>query len=94
MKKTAGKVLKGKEQRRRGKTNLMGPIAGLFLLLTGLLLLVIKAVSLEYIDEMGILREKFFLLPIAYLFILSGVVVLFVFGGKCLAHKFSNKSKQ
>ena len=35
-----------------------------------------KMLSNEYIDANGILHEKFFLIPLAYMFLLIGVIML------------------
>ena len=44
--------------------------------------LVIKSLSVEYIDAQGMLHENFFLLPIGFLFIFSSLMTfigLFIF---------------
>ena len=51
-------------------------IIGLSLLLCGLICFIIKCLSNEYIDSNGILHEYFFLLPIGYLCVLVGILVL------------------
>lgn len=46
------------------------------LLLIGVILLVIKCLSVEYIDAGGALHENFFLLPLGFLYIFCGLVSL------------------
>ena len=58
------------------KTNKCYLLTGIYLILLGLYSLFIKSVSVEYIDSNGILQEKFFLLPLAFLFILIGIIVV------------------
>lgn len=53
-------------------------IVGAVLLAIGAALLIIKGMSVEYIDEDGMLHENFFLIPIAMLFILSSVVTFVI----------------
>lgn len=45
--------------------------SGIFIAM-GILLFVIKGLSIEYVDANGILHENFFLIPLGYLCILSG----------------------
>lgn len=49
---------------------------GVFLIIMGLYSLFIKMNSVEYIDDNGTLHENFFLIPLAYLFLFSGIVVI------------------
>lgn len=51
-------------------------IIGLFLVLCGLICFIIKCLSNEYIDSNGVLHEYFFLLPIGYLCIFVGIILL------------------
>lgn len=94
MNNTSKKLSKDGSLTRRDKINLMGVLVGAFLLLIGLALLGIKAVSVEYIDAKGILHENFFLLPIAFLFIISGVITFLIFARKSLAFRDRSKKKQ
>ena len=72
------KLINDGSESRIVKMNLISTIIGTFLLLIGLLCIVIKANTIEYIDESGILHENFYLLPIGFLFIFIGLIVILV----------------
>jgi transcriptional regulator with XRE-family HTH domain len=74
------KLIRDGSETRRAKFNLVSIAIGAALLLVGLSLIAIKAASVEYIDEAGILHENFFLLPIAFLFLFSGFLTFFITG--------------
>lgn len=87
------KLIKDGSENRRAKINLISITVGASLLLIGLALIGIKAVSVEYIDAKGILYENFFLLPIAFLFIISGTITFFVIGIKNIIYKVRSENK-
>lgn len=64
-------------------------LAGGFMILSGVLCLIIKAFSREYVDQAGILHEKFFLLLIGFLLPLIGLVLL-ALGGIRYQEIYSN----
>ena len=72
------KLINDGSESRIVKMNLISTIIGTSLLLIGLLCIVIKANTIEYIDESGILHENFYLLPIGFLFIFIGLIVILV----------------
>lgn len=74
----ADKLVKDGSENSRIKMNMISTIVGGILMLMGWMCLMIKAFSVEYIDASGILHENFFLLPIGFLFIFSGVLVIIV----------------
>ena len=49
---------------------------GIGLICVGILLLCVKALSFEYIDSTGLLHENFFLIPISFVFLFSGLFVI------------------
>lgn len=49
-------------------------------LLLGIFCFIGKAISPEYLDAEGFLHERFFLLPLGYLFVLAGVLLLLLAG--------------
>lgn len=55
-------------------------IIGICLFLIGCLCIFIKANSLEYVDASGVLHESFYLLPIGFSFIFSGILILLLTG--------------
>ena len=61
------KVIKDGSETRRARYNMVCSIIGSFLILIGIVLLLVKGMSVEYIDGQGILHENFFLIPIGFL---------------------------
>lgn len=45
-------------------------------MLMGFMCLVIKANSVEYVDRHGFLHENFYLIPVGYLFLLAGLIII------------------
>lgn len=76
MNKMTKKLIKDTDENRKAKFNLISTIIGFFIMLMGAMCLFIKANSVEYVDKQGILHENFYLIPIGYLFILIGAVVI------------------
>lgn len=72
------KLVRDGSENRRAKMNMISTIVGGVLMIMGLMCLIIKAFSVEYIDASGILHENFFLLPVGFLFIFSGALVIIV----------------
>ncbi|EOL47562.1 DUF3955 domain-containing protein [Enterococcus phoeniculicola] len=72
----AEKLIKDGSETRRAKFNMITAVIGTFLLFFGFACFFIKASSVEYIDSSGILHENFYLIPIGFLFLFSGVLVL------------------
>lgn len=64
----------------RTKKDLLIMIVGCILLGVGVILLIIKTFSAEYVDAEGILHENFFLLPLGYFFSFAGIVTLVISG--------------
>ena len=74
------KLIKDGSETRRAKINLISLLIGAALLCIGALCILMKASSVEYIDAQGFLHENFFLLPIGFFFIFSGLVTFIVTG--------------
>lgn len=70
------KIINDCSENKRAKMNLISTMIGAFLMIIGLLLFFIKSQTIEYIDEFGILHENFFLIPVGYLFLLMGLIVI------------------
>lgn len=81
------KVIKDGSETRRAKHNMVSSVVGGVLLLIGVMLLVIKGVSVEYIDAAGILHEKFFLLPLGFLCIFCGLISFVTMGIRAIIKK-------
>ena len=87
----ADKLVKDGSENRRARMNMISTIVGGILMLMGLMCLIIKAFSVEYIDASGILHENFFLLPVGFLFIFSGVLVIIVTGVSYIVKKLRER---
>ncbi|MGX7059202.1 DUF3955 domain-containing protein [Vagococcus humatus] len=74
------KLIKDGSETRRAQLNLITTLIGSFLLLIGLGCFLIKANSVEYLDATGMLHENFYLIPIGFLFLLAGGIVIFTTG--------------
>ncbi|WIV13640.1 DUF3955 domain-containing protein [Proteiniborus sp. MB09-C3] len=83
------KLIKDGSETRRAKMNLIAIIIGAALLSFGVACILIKANSVEYIDAEGFLHENFFLLPIGFFFIFSGLVTFAVTGIKDIITKLN-----
>ena len=85
------KVIKDGSETRRSKYNMISSILGTALLLLGIALLVIKGMSVEYVDANGILHENFFLLPCGFLCIFCGLISWLTIGIRAIADKYKKK---
>lgn len=81
------KVIKDGSETRRAKYNMVCIIIGNFLLLIGIIMLLIKGMSVEYIDAQGILHENFFLIPSGFLCIFCGLIAFVTVGIKSIIKK-------
>ncbi len=70
------KLIKDTYENRKAKFNMITTISGFFLMLMGFMCLVIKANSVEYVDRHGFLHENFYLIPVGYLFLLAGLIII------------------
>jgi transcriptional regulator with XRE-family HTH domain len=78
MTKIEKKLIKETDENRKAKFNLLTAAVGAVLMLIGFICFAIKAHSVEYVDKHGFLHENFFLIPIGYLFLFVGLVVILV----------------
>lgn len=81
------KLIKDGSELRKIKLNLIMISIATGLLIVGILLIVLKGMTVEYIDAQGILHENFFLLPLGFLAIISSMITFFVAGVKNLLSK-------
>ena len=89
------KLINDTNQTKRAKINLVTTLIGAGLLLLGVICIIIKAFSVEYIDAQGILHENFFLLPIGFSLIFAGCIVFLITGFAYLKQVWQNsKSRQ
>lgn len=85
------KVIKDGSETRRQRYNMVCLVIGSFFLLIGIIMLVIKGLSVEYIDSNGFLHENFFLIPLGFLSILCGLISFMTAGIRTLTHKIRDK---
>ncbi len=76
MNKMTEKLIKDTDENRKAKFNMITTISGFFLMLMGFMCFVIKANSVEYVDRHGFLHESFYLIPVGYLFLLAGLIII------------------
>ena len=88
------KVIKDGSETRRAKFNMITSIIGGVLLSIGILLLVIKGMSVEYIDANGILHENFFLVPIGFMCIFCGLISFVSIGIRTIVIKIKDRNDQ
>ncbi len=86
------KVIKDGSETRRAKYNMISSAIGGILLLIGVMLLVIKGMSVEYIDAEGILHENFFLLPSGFLCIFCGLISFMTVGIRAIINKVKSRN--
>ncbi|MGI6361517.1 MAG: DUF3955 domain-containing protein [Bacillota bacterium] len=85
------KLIKDGSETRRAKFNMIAVVIGTLLLCIGATCLIIKGMSVEYIDAQGVLHENFFLIPIGFLFMFCGIITFCVTGVKSMIRKFKRK---
>jgi transcriptional regulator with XRE-family HTH domain len=83
------KLINDASETKRAKFNFWSALIGGGLMVIGFICFLIKANSVEYVDKQGFLHENFYLLPLGYLFLLSGLLVILVSGVSylCKLHK-------
>lgn len=89
----AEKLIKDGSETRRARLNTISACIGTALFIIGAACLGIKSASVEYLDSAGVLHENFFLIPIAFLFLLGGFITFFVTGVRNMVSIFCDKSK-
>lgn len=88
------KLIKDGSETRRAKFNLVSICIGALLLIMGAECLIIKANTVECIDSAGILHENFFLLPVGFLFLFCGHLVIFASGISTILRNIVSKRKE
>ena len=61
---------------RAAKFNMVSTIIGSAFIILGIIFFLISAASVSYIDSSGILHENFFLIPLGYLSLFVGIVII------------------
>ena len=65
-----------------------------FLLLIGIILLVVKGLSVEYINAEGVLHENFFLIPVGFFCIFCGLISFITVGVRTLIGKIKSSPRK
>lgn len=87
MNKMTQKLIKDTDENRKAKYNMITALVGGFLMALGFIFFFIEANSVEYVDKQGILHENFYLIPVGYLFLFAGIIVLIAGGIAYLRNK-------
>ncbi|MDO4616611.1 MAG: helix-turn-helix domain-containing protein [Lachnospiraceae bacterium] len=85
------KIIKDGSETRKARFNMIILGIGAGLILLGILLILIKGASVEYIDADGFLHENFFLLPMGFLSMFCGLLAFLIAGVKNLIERLKNK---
>ena len=74
---------------RAAKFNMVSTIIGSAFIILGIIFFLISAISVSYIDRSGVLHENFFLVPLGYLSLFVGILIIiaWVINSICLAIK-------
>ncbi len=81
------KIIEDGSETRRARFNMITTIVGAALLLLGIMLLVFKGLSVEYVDTEGILHENFFLVPCGFFSMFCGAIVFLTVGIRTIISK-------
>ncbi len=76
------KLINDAGENKRARVNLAEVCVGAALLLAGAVCLAIKAFYGSHVGADGILQERFFLVPLAFLFFLAGAVTFLIVGAQ------------
>lgn len=85
------KLIKDTSETRRAKFNMVAIVVGTILLCLGAICLIMKGMTVEYVDAQGILHENFFLVPMGFLFLLSGTITFVITGFKSIIYRLKNR---
>ncbi len=86
------KVIKDGSETRKAKYNMVCSLIGSFLILIGIILLLVKGMSVEYIDAQGVLHENFFLVPSGFLCMFCGLISFGTVGIKSMIGKIKDRN--
>ena len=87
MSKMTEKLIKDTDENRKAKFNMVTALVGGFLMILGFVCFFIKANSVEYVDKHGFLHENFYLIPVGYIFLFIGFIILISVGISYLRNK-------
>ncbi len=87
------KIIRDGSETRRARYNMVTSIIGGFFILLGIIFIIIKGLSVEYIDAAGVLHENFFLLPLGFFSIFCGLILFLSVGIRTLVHRIRTKKQ-
>ncbi len=85
------KLIKDGSENRRTKMNLVLIVIATILLLIGIICFIIKGLSVEYVDDTGILHENFFLILCGYLLVFAAFITYSCVGITNLIQKLKHR---
>lgn len=85
------KVIQDGSETKKARYNMITSIIGGVLFLIGVMLFIIKGLSVEYIDAQGILHENFFLIPLGFASIFCGLKLFITIGWRVILSHFRTK---
>ncbi len=88
------KIIKDGSETRRAKFNMISIGIGAGLILFGIILILIKGASVEYIDAEGFLHENFFLLPLGFLSMFCGLLAFLTAGVRSIIHRIMDRKRK
>lgn len=83
----AEKLIKDGSEGRKTRFNLIMVSIASTLLVLGIVLLLLKGITVEYVDAEGILHENFFLIPMGLLSMICGTITFLVVGIKNISFR-------
>ncbi len=85
------KLINDGSEVRKARFNTISMAIGAVLLIIGMGLIALKAMSVEYIDASGVLHENFFLIPMGFGCIFAGGLAFLITGAKNIVAIIGNK---
>ncbi len=85
------KIINDGSETKKARYNMISTLVGVGLLLLGILLIVIKGLSVEYVDAEGYLHENFFLLPIGFFCMFCGLISFSTIGIREIVYRTKNR---
>ncbi len=72
------KLIQDGSENKRVKMYMVSNLAGAVFFVLGIALLLLKGMTVEYVDDAGVLHENFFLLPLGFGLIALGIITVLV----------------
>lgn len=88
----AKKLINDGSENKKARMNMISVVVGVTCFIFGILCLIARAITGDYIDANGILHEYFFLIPVAFVFFICGFITFLVTGIKNIIALLFNKN--